>query len=753
MALLSLFPAPALAETLVVRSGEHETFTRFVTRVPGTRAWQVKKSGASVTLTVPGDNVHFDVSAVFDRIPRDRVRGLNQNQHGGTLQLFLACNCDVRSFEEAGGYVVIDILDSTESPLEQDRETQENTDIFTLDRVLPLGNLGTTLARLTQTDPDGSGNTERPDFATQPAEMQVPKSRDFLPEPAAATRYQTQVHQPPKLKGGSESDTVAQAERQLRKQITRAAAQGLVEIQPSEEQVTELSDSLAGDVSDASSLAVRAVTSVDRDMEEAASLSVATGNSRPCLTKKVTDVASWGDDRPFGDQIGDYRVRLAGEFDKLSPKGTLALAKTYMFFGFGAEAKILLESLPGYTSNLSVLISIAQLMNDQTLATPNPLKGQSHCDGPVALWAFLAHSVVSKDEIDSKAVARAFLALPAHLRRHLGPDLVRRFADIGDDEAADLLLRSIERVEFSDDPSLRLAKANLARLTGKQETADEIIEDVAYGGNRYSAEALVSLVNRKFEMREPVSADDLKLLESYLFEFRASELEAGLRRAYATALALSDDYLKAYGMAEGLATPQKRNTIFGILALATENADDLTFLQIALGSNLRDFEPLPEAEIRIVARRLIELGFPDEAIKWSESGGRVAKKNRFSLLRAKAFLDLGLPQRSLLEISRESSNGADRIRAEALQKLGSHSRAATLFSASEEPENAARSAWLATDPLVLTDPVQTTYGAKIAAQSRLMAPQESVADVTLAQARNLLTQAERMRRDIDVLSD
>ena len=66
--ILSLWAAPMLAQNVVVRSGEHEGFTRLVLDFPARLDWQDQTREDGITITFPGDRPTFDLSRVFDRL-------------------------------------------------------------------------------------------------------------------------------------------------------------------------------------------------------------------------------------------------------------------------------------------------------------------------------------------------------------------------------------------------------------------------------------------------------------------------------------------------------------------------------------------------------------------------------------------------------------------------------------------------------------------------------------------------------------
>ncbi|MDX1730616.1 MAG: CBS domain-containing protein, partial [Aurantimonas coralicida] len=75
-------------------------------------------------------------------------------------------------------------------------------------------------------------------------------------------------------------------------------------------------------------------------------------------------------------------------------------------------------------------VSLAEIMDRGLASAPEALIPQMSCDGVAALWAALAQPSFHRGmQINTGAVLRTFAALPPHLRRHLGPDLLAETVD------------------------------------------------------------------------------------------------------------------------------------------------------------------------------------------------------------------------------------------------------------------------------------------------------------------------------------
>ena len=732
-AVLAAWAGLGFAQTLEVRSGEHADFTRLVIRLPDDTPWRLAQDGRMAQLIVDGADIDFNTDTVFARIPRTRLEGLSQPDSGGVLQLALACNCPVSSFVEQGNYLVLDIGEAIEGqPIQtgigvETQALQEERDAEVAPTV-PFPLLGPeTAPGALLANSISSLNRASAVIGGSPVET---AATDDAPS----------------------AEGLAQSERILEEQISRAATQGLVAVDAQAlSDIGQRLENTEGAPNPATSLNIRAVTSVDRDMTPALQGMSLSGNSAYCLDPDVVDLPRWGDDRPFGHQVGAFRTRMAGEFDDLSDRDIMGLAKTYLYFGFGAEAHQLMLGLDPSTKHLEPLMALSRLLESGDLPEPHPFDHQLHCDSVLALWSVYANPLSPRDEVNSGAVIRAFVELPDHIRSLIGPGLLRRFTNAGDSETAELLVRLINRSAPQKDTPMLMAEAEIARLNGDEETADDLVEDVAHSGSQDSPEALITLVERHFETRETLPSETVQLLESYVLELRRDELGSEMARAYSLALALAGDFPAAFSQPTGADAPQARNLLYKNLALLTENADDLTFLELSFDATNKARSGLPVDLKMQMSSRYIDMGFPEAALALLDRPLAQAGPDGYSALRAEAALDAGLPRRALLELVGRSGAEVDELRAEALRASGLHAEAAQIYATLNAPEEAARSEWLAGLPAPEGEEEGTLYASRRTASQRLNEGPTTPQDLSLAAARSLLEQSEAVRRDIELL--
>lgn len=112
---------PATARSVIVRSGEHSTFTRLVFPDTPGRSWEVTERDGEVEIYFSEGLPDLDLGQVFDFIPRDRLATISTRDR--TLVLGLPCRCSVSVSQISSGHIVLDISDpsSETAPPEERR--------------------------------------------------------------------------------------------------------------------------------------------------------------------------------------------------------------------------------------------------------------------------------------------------------------------------------------------------------------------------------------------------------------------------------------------------------------------------------------------------------------------------------------------------------------------------------------------------------------------------------------------------------
>jgi hypothetical protein len=723
VAWLALAAPFAWAQTVVVRSGEHGDFTRLTFAIPAGAEWSLRDTGARPRLAFSLPDVAFDLTTVFRRIDRTRLRSLRDV--GGAVEFELACDCVLSAFDAGPALVAIDIRDRTGERVPAfftprvPRQAYRFADM-TIDR-RPLPGV-----QVPQGPRDATPLPARlfPGTALLPALSGTLRPRDVLPDAR-----------------------IDRARDALLFQIGRAATKGMIETSVPIAPPVPTQTAAPGSREPPRPLPINlnATTAIDA--------AVADRKTRPpaltgvtCLPDDAVALHDWAGRTDFATSAADFRARLYGEFDAID--GTVAgdLARLYLHYGFGSEALQLLALLPEPDPGLGPLADMARIIEGDPAT--GAFDGQAQCDGDVALWSILAVAGSPQDPVPATAaVERAFQRLPPRLQTLLGERVAARLTGAGADAAADRVLRRILRATPPETPASLSAGAALAAARDAPQEREAGLLALARAEAPGSAAAAVELADALWSDRRPPPADLLALTASFATEMRRMEEGPDLRLAQVRLLALSGDFdtasahLPEIGRRDGPGAAQRAQA--DLLSELARTAADVDLLRHALTAPMPVISALPDAVGNRLAERLIDLGFPAPAEQFLQPPARAPDGEARLRLRARAAIARGDLQRAALQLSGASDPEADRLRAEVLRRNGDFAAAADLLRPTDGTA-ADRLDWLA-GRAAIHDQAATV-------PDRLfVAPAMPDADGDLAAATGLIDRSREIRADIDDL--
>jgi len=729
---------PAAAQVVQLRSGEHETFSRLIIELPSRLNWKIEPGSKAAIVKFEAADLQVDTSVVFDKIPRDRVSDVTWNNTSKTLQLGLGCDCEVNGFWHGASLLVLDVQQRT--------------------------------ARSTPAEPEPEPAMAKPkpsiDVQTQPLAQAAALTTMDLPGPRVPDPVEPAAVPMP----SSQTAPMDDARDRLLQQFARAASQGLLEPRNSlpvpsaaPKATAELPEQQQPDIDtdNRRQINLKAESSIDRDFFISQLTTDGDESTNGCLPPHQVDVASWGNDAPFGQQVSALRMNLTGEFDAVSPDVALNLARLYLYFGFGAEARDTVELVVPGTGDTGILLQLADIAENGHGKDAYYLANQMDCTSSASLWSALSYEVLPPGlPIDTDAILRAFNALPQHLRTLYGPTLSRRFLDGGQPDIARKLLRILDRPNTPSTPDAEMAKAQVDKDAGQTQEADARLEKVVASNAEPSAEALVEMINDRIARKERVSFDKAQLAGSYAFEKQNEPIGAELSAAHIRALAASGAFDMAYETLMDRGTALRPDQIPGLhsdmIALLAQHASDMTFLQHILAQPVDPGSPLDPFAANQAARRLIDLGFPEPATKFiakdaPRSSSAFSDRKR---LRAEAALALNRPRQALVELLELDGTETNMLRARAQSAVGNHAAAYYLFASSQYPDKARQEAWLKGDWPNATDPSEPAYTA-LADMMAANDPAEGATPPTnqavLARNRDLIDTSSAVRSTLSAL--
>jgi len=640
---LSLFlvalSTAAVAQSLRVRSGEHDGFTRLVVQMPAGTAWNLRQQRNGAELDVALEDAVFDTRSVFDRLSERRLIAITQAKPGEPLTLAFGCDCVATAFLHRATMIVIDIAPGQFVPPPTVDLTQVNV-------------------------------PEPPEEKSDPA---IPLALPLL----EFSRRDLETQLMSRILQGADRDVVDLHLSDVGPRQTNVI--GPVRVQES------LTDNLQ-------------VSSVLDELRGLGGLTETLLNPQPpCISDAQLDFASWSDGQPLDQQVARLRTDLFGEFDRVQPERAVALAKTYAFHGFGAEAVQVIDLLSEHSPSADQIAAIAHVVDGRSIPAPNPFAGQQRCAGDAALWAVLTEQTLQTDA-ELNAIEQSFAALPPHLRRLFGPDLAEILVEADRLEASRRVLRSTERVDEFGNTATVMAQASIADAEGDEARAETLLADASTAPDaaEVSALALARLVEKRWSDRGAMSQQDLDLAAAYSVELRKSDLGPMMKRAHALALGLNQDFEAALALIRSAPDDKDwRRTHDQILRLMAERADDIVFLAHVLNLPAKARDDLSIETAISVSDRLVDLGFAQQAFTLANRSSDTIRRADRARLRARAVMLNGRPREALLQVSDDQSDAGREIRAQALIQAKDFEAAAAALQELGEPEVAARYLWLA----------------------------------------------------------
>ncbi len=590
----------AHANQATVRSGEQIGFTRIIVEFQELPEWKSERVGRSQKIELAGATTTFDLSRAFRLINRDRVSDIRVTAEG--LELDIACDCDVTVSQVAPSALAADVKprESSAGPVAMDSLTSMTSPA--------IDNLAPALSTISNTATDETIR-ETPAKIVEPLQENAFDMSQPLPvkrEPISLGPLELLLQD---LEGG-------QAVTLIGEQLSRAAAQGLVDIQEDIGPRQNQPNLGLAQLPDRSNLSI--ATGIDRTINPELDRIPPTQNGTICIHNSQVDVNSWGDVSDF-NLLGKYRAAAIAENGGIDPRGAKALARLYLAMGFGAEAQVVAAFLD--VKDRKIIMALADIM-DRGRTDETVLEGQIFCKGKVALWAMLAKPVTAEDQpTATQDILATFSALPPHLRTHLGPTLSERLRQLGLNEQSRNVINAMTRGgKVSNESDLATARLDLDGKNAK--TARQTLSELSLGTDTTAAEALLELLldaERRGMSPNPdwVTEDAPSLVRAVEGTDIAADLNlAGLRGRIA--LEMYDSFRSKLAE-ETPGLDNESRPLLARLALekAVETVSDTEFVKAEIGLS-RLIEPRKlETNLRLaLAERLRIVGIPKRSKRY-----------------------------------------------------------------------------------------------------------------------------------------
>ncbi|NPD17794.1 hypothetical protein HOY34_21755 [Xinfangfangia sp. D13-10-4-6] len=593
--LLAMTAGYAVAETAVVRGGEHVDFTRIVINASNTEGWSFGRTSQGYGFVASREIEDYDTRQAFDKIPKERLSGIVYDGRERILNFVVPCVCYAIAFQASSTMVAIDIRSGV-APSDSVFEYQ-------LNEIIGGGGAGSgVIVSDNEVMNDefsmldwyfGEKNMAKNKYAQQYFNYDL-----SLVE--AENSNQIDVHK-----------EIVPLRDALLLQIERGVADGVVQswadIPEHEIYSGLLGDALGFRVSNGELPGLHTATRTN----PAPNLTI---DGRPCLPEQLTDVGRWAQASQYTSEISRARADLLGEFDEPDGTAVLEAVKAFIGLGFGAEARQILELLPD-AKDIEAYHPLRDLtyLVDLEIGPEGAFDGMETCDTVAALWAVLSLALDGGDAgygaPNGAAIARSFSELPKDLRDHVGPPIAEYLLSIGENETAYRLRSTMMRSSGDHDRAILLLDAEFDIVNGNATDALSVATAVSEDPGPNAAHAAIIIAESSYNIKRAVEDDLADELKALSVDYSYGLPQARMKRAEILSLAMSGRFESAFSL-----LPQDRASSEDLWRVAVELAPDDIFIIEAVKSK-ESFSGARDVNVK-VARRLLSHGFYEDALRW-----------------------------------------------------------------------------------------------------------------------------------------
>jgi hypothetical protein len=679
------------AQPAIVKSGEHGTFSRLTISADTLGTWTTEHAANKRRIRFTSFVRGFDISEVFTRIDHNRIKSiLVQNS---TLEIELSCLCEIKIFENGPNMVVIDI-----------KEQQPLAVAFRAPHNFDLSYFGKT---------HHFSFTRHPVFSMKPsskltAPLQYPENPHLTSPPSERARVSTRFQEQSTLNVREESLTntseiiLENLQTQLINGFGAASTRGILDlyITPFDRQVDSPASPTPG------------LKSVNGEQETTGNFSIETSLQTPSIRKGISyredfdlkckpdqrfNLVSWSDGRPFDQQLGDANVNLFTTLEKLDIGAAVKLARLYLFFGFGAEAKQITNLNDMLQKRWPELSAIADILENRSVTEIRHFATKNDCKGPILLWEFIARNGLNSHvPTNNRAILLELSSLPIHLRQILVPKVSARFLEVGNPVFAKSALQTLKRTEYALAEKAGFEEASILLATNKPEAAFEAFSAIK-SNSQIAAEALVQKTQLQLDANLEISEITQELIESYATEYQGTPIGLKLREVAILATSKTGGFAQAFAkialLDDGDQPPLLRQVYNDIINFS----GDASFVRHSFidvdKTLLGDSDKLPLQ----FAKRLLKLGFYEEAKEYLSFSSADFPSDEFNLVGAKILIALDRPAAAFTLLNNVTGNDAKLLLAQVFTMQGKRKKAHEIYKGLDANEQEMLNAWLSAD--------------------------------------------------------
>ena len=496
-----LWSSGASAQALV-RSGEHTTFSRLVVYIPDTQDWEFDETGAGYRLILTEWDAGFDTSTIFERMPQTRVNSVTSNR--SELEIGLVCDCTVTTERIEGVGLIVDISDSSDEGIASFSQTPSSPQLSLPDR---LGR------------------------STAQSNLDLVELKDDDPVDPALNAFR----------------------KSLFEGLGRSASLELVDVENFSAKTRSRPPGQATNLSEVDENGRIRVTTAVEDATKSRGSNVLGSQNAQCVSPRGFAIHGWGTDDQFGSQFSLLRRDLLSEFDAVDDDKVLELARLYLYFGLGFEARALVKQFELSSSQSYVILGLSHILEPDFFSSDEIALDTRGCGPEATPWSVLGRregTPVTKQE--AVETISEFARWPRHLQEQLGSKLIAILAASNRNESVEIIKNTLSRENGTLPAAVKISDERFSISTS--ESLEELLE-IALSGTDQAAPALSLYLARALEQHIPIGDDMIDLAGAFSEEMNNTETGDTLAGLIIEALVSSgrvDDAIAEYQRARSL---------------------------------------------------------------------------------------------------------------------------------------------------------------------------------------------------------
>lgn len=582
MVILAISVQIAGAETVRVRSAEHEGFTRIVLDTARPEQAVVTQDGTTLEIALGRNTTQILGTDFYKKISKKTVLNFSTNDAARKIKLSLACECRFRKFTAGSKMLAIDIFD--DDTVKQEVSEQVANKDAAIQMKAPQ--LKLSFGSIIESD---ASRSETKDRRVSEVE-EVPEGFSLLAE---------------------EGQDLAQLRllSNLRK-ASNQAAQGAVE--------TAAPSASDGQIIFRSNPTPQA--SALQQVEQGANALLAS-----CDEFSDFSPATWPSYEKAKEHLSADRRLVSAQADEFGDNTIRILARTYLSLAMGAEAAALLRALSEPAPMDRRFIDLAEFVdNGNSAELSRAIEDIGHCPGGV-VWKLIevgetrggdaSARALSDDELNKARLE--FDRWPSALKNVFAARIGEVFLEYGAPDSASFLMRRSAEQSARPTGGQGILAAKIALKTQDAQAAEAILKPILAEDEDAAPQAAIDLADIVTAQGKGLEDDHKRALDIYREELKGTEIEADLIRArieaslqeqdFATVIELLSPYRELVRRSQlDLVIDELGEAIFAVQS-------DVDYLREVVSLPARVFESIAQPIQERLKERVIFLGFEDLA--------------------------------------------------------------------------------------------------------------------------------------------